>query len=78
MSWPTKPEKEFRPNSKIRITRGLEGVWTEYQTEVGRVYDADYRPQKMRGQPPTAVIIINDKPIIVRNHEFELVEESHG
>jgi hypothetical protein len=75
LSWPTKPEKEYSPNSKIRTTKGLEGVWMMYQPEVGKVYDAEYYPQKIRGQPPMAVIIIKDKQIIVRQHEFELVEE---
>lgn len=59
---------------RIRITKGLEGVWTKYQPEVGKIYDADYRPQRMRGQPPAAVIVINGKPIVVRQNEFELVE----
>lgn len=75
MGWPAKEEKEFRPNSKIRITRGLEGVWPQYQPVVGGIYDADYTPKTGRSSPEMAVIIINGKPIVVRRNEFELVEE---
>lgn len=74
MGWAMKPEKVFRPNCKIRITKCLEGVFAKYQPEVGKVYDADYTPKTGRSCPAMAVIIIHGKPIIVRNNEFELVE----
>ena len=60
-------------NRKIRITKGLEGVWSEYQPTVGEIYDADYAPGG-KSKPATAVIIIKGKKIIVRRNEFELVE----
>lgn len=78
MGWPTKADKGFTPNSKIRITRGLEGVWAEFQPQVGKTYDADFTPHKGRSCPAMAVIMIQGKPIVVRRNEFELVEDSCG
>lgn len=59
---------------KIRITKGLEGVWSEYQPIVGEIYDADYDHGR-ECKPATAVIIVNGKKIIVRKNEFELAED---
>lgn len=57
---------------KVRIIKPLEGVYREYQPEVGKVYDADY--YKSRGRyADFAVIDIKDKRIIVRMGEFEVI-----
>ncbi len=63
---------------KIRITKGLEGVWTKHQPEVGKIYDADYHQPRERGHAEIAVIVINGKKICVRKNEFELVEGDNG
>ena len=63
---------------KIRITKGLEGVFTKYQPIVGKIYDADYSPKESKSKPEMAVIMINGKKIIVRRNEFELVEGDNG
>ena len=63
---------------KIRITKGLEGVWSKHQPVVGKIYDADYHQPRVRGSAEIAVIVINGKKIIVRKNEFELVDGDNG
>lgn len=63
---------------KIRTTKGLDGVWPEYQPEVGKVYDADYAPAKHNKEgcrnSEFCVVDIKDKRIVLRRGEFEIVE----
>ncbi len=59
---------------KVKILKPLEGVYPEYQPEVGKVYDADYRKSR-KGNADFAVIDIKDKRIIVRMDEFELINK---
>lgn len=60
---------------KIRITKVLDGVWAKYQPEVGMVYDADYVLARDKKMPAVAIINMDGKPIVVRKHEFELLED---
>ena len=60
---------------KIRITKGLEGVFARYQPEVGKIYDADYVLARDKKMPAVAILSMDGKPIVVRKHEFELVED---
>ena len=63
---------------KIKITRHLEGVFPDYQPEVGNIYDADYSPAKHNKEGcrnnEFCVVDIKDKRIVLRRGEFELVE----
>ncbi len=59
---------------KIKILRYLEGVFPEYQPEVGKVYDGEYFTSRKR-VADFAVIDIKDKKIVVRVGEYEIVEE---
>ena len=60
---------------KIRITKGLEGVFSRYQPEVGKIYDADYVLARDNRMPAVAILAMDGKPIVVRKHEFELVDD---
>lgn len=64
---------------KIRIIKPLEGVFLEYQPEVGKIYDADYTPgdrqKNGNGHSEFCVIVVKDKKIILRRGEFEVVED---
>lgn len=62
----------------ICATKALEGVFPEYQPEIGKVYEAEYVPSKKYGKSkPTnaafCVVTIRDKRIILRKGEFEIV-----
>lgn len=64
---------------KVKILCPLCGVYPMYQPEVGKIYDADYRPVNYRttGQvnSPVCVIDVQDKRICLRKGEYEIVEE---
>jgi hypothetical protein len=64
---------------KVRVIRPLSGVFLEYQPEIGKIYEADYRRAKRRteGQTnaPVCVIKILDKHICLRSGEYEIVED---
>ena len=59
---------------KIRIVKPLDGVFAEYQPEVGQVYEANYCDRK-RGRPRTCIIKVLDKMICLRDGEYEFVED---
>lgn len=59
---------------KIRITRKLEDVFEKYQPVIGAVYDALYRQSNKR-YADFCVITVGDKPIVVRDKKFEIVED---
>lgn len=63
---------------KVRIEKGLEGVWPEYQPDIGKIYDADYTPAKRNEKRSMnrefCVVDIKDKRIVLRRGEFEIVE----
>lgn len=67
------------PKVKIRVIKPLTDVYQKYQPEVGKVYDAEYYPGKRKrtkednGCAPFCIINIQDKRIVVRKHEFEIV-----
>ena len=58
---------------KIRIISEIP-IFQRCQPVVGKIYDADYSPYKL-ARPASAVIIVNGKKVLVRQDEFELVEE---
>lgn len=64
---------------KVKVLCPLPGVYPEYQPEVGKIYDADYRKVNHRtsGQVngPVCVINILDKRICLRKGEYEIVED---
>ena len=57
---------------KVKILTPLQGVFRDYQPEMGKIYDAEYRKSR-KGNADFAVIDIKDKRIIVRLGEFEIV-----
>lgn len=63
---------------KILVTKVPEGVYPEYQPEVGKVYEAEYVPPKVKGDGYTTyrefcVVDIKDKRICLRNGEFAVI-----
>lgn len=70
MPYPTIPARPV----KIRIIHALEGVFPKYQPVIGGVYDALYRQSNKR-YADFSVITVLDKYIVVREGEFEIVEE---
>ena len=65
---------------KVKVTRPLEGVFAEYQPEVGKVYEAKYSPPKVHNgfghhYAAVCVIDINGKKICLRQNEYEIAEE---
>ena len=64
-------------NCKVRITKYAEGVFAEYQPEIGKVYDAKYWKQEsdnMKKVRPVCIIDVKDKSIALRKDEYEIVE----
>lgn len=58
---------------KIRIISEIP-IFQRCQPVVGKIYDADYIPHKPCRQA-SAVITVNGRKVLVRQDEFELVEE---
>jgi hypothetical protein len=62
---------------KVKILCPLPGVFAEYQPEVGKIYDASYKPFTwIKGKQQTApicVIEVNDKKICLKTSEYEIV-----
>ena len=60
---------------KVKVLRHLPGVFTQYQPNIGQIYDAEYyretRPNR-KVYPPTCVITIGDKKICLRPDEYEI------
>lgn len=64
-------------NCKVRIIKYAEGVFPEYQPEIGKVYDAKYWEQtsdSMKKARPVCIIDVKDKHIALRKDEYEIVE----
>ena len=64
-------------NSKVRVIKYAEGVFPEYQPEIGKVYDAKYWEQtsdNMKKARPVCIIDVKDKHIALRKDEYEIVE----
>ena len=57
---------------KIRITKEIPGIFQRYQSQLGKIYDAEYI-KSFRTYRPICVINMLGKRIIVRRDEFELV-----
>ena len=63
-------------NCKVRIIKYAEGVFSEYQPEIGKVYDAKYWKQasdNMKKVRPVCIIDVKDKRIAFRKDEYEIV-----
>ena len=63
-------------NCKVRIIKYAEGVFPEYQPEIGKVYDAKYWEQasdNMKKVRPVCIIDVKDKRIALRKDEYEIV-----
>ena len=63
-------------NCKVRIIKYAEGVFPEYQPEIGKVYDAKYWEQasdNMKKVRPVCIIDVKDKRIALREDEYEIV-----
>jgi hypothetical protein len=63
---------------KVKILRPLPGVFAEYQPEVGKIYDASYKPCKWnpggsQHTSPVCVISVKDKKICLKTQEYEIV-----
>lgn len=64
-------------NCKVRILKYANGVFSDYQPEIGKVYDAKYVHQtsdNMRKCSPICIIDVKDKHIALRKDEYEIVE----
>ena len=64
---------------KVKILRPLVGVYAELQPEVGKVYEASYRPSVKHSTynlhyNPVCVIEVNGKKICLRPNEYEICE----
>ena len=57
---------------KVRAIRYLNGVYLEYQPEIGKVYDGKYR-RSSKNCASFCVIPVLDKQIVLRQGEFEIV-----
>ena len=64
---------------KIRVVKEVTDIFPEYRPEVGKVYEARYRPRaKLKcgaGIGAFCVIDVLDKQIVLRSGEFEIVDE---
>ena len=65
---------------KIRVVKEVTDIFPEYRPEVGKVYEARYKPRTrekwLSSVPEFCVIDILDKQIVLRSGEFEIVEET--
>lgn len=64
-------------NCKVRVIKYAEGVFPEYQPEIGKVYDAKYWKQTSDNRKkarPVCIIDVKDKRIALRKDEYEIVE----
>lgn len=64
---------------KVKVLCPLPGVFSKYQPEVGKIYDADYRPvnHSTHGQTNSTVCVIKirDKSICLKTGEYEILED---
>ena len=61
-------------NCKVRILQHLPGVFSKYQPEIGKIYDAEYGKAHKYKFSETCVIDVLDKRIALRKGEYEIVE----
>jgi hypothetical protein len=59
---------------KIRAIKELPGVYLKYQPVIGKIYDGVYR-QSASNVASFCVIPILDKMIVLRNGEFEVIDD---
>ena len=63
---------------RIRVPKPIEEVYAEYQPDNDKVYDAVYRKGTATYKTSGfCVIDVKDKKIVVRDGEFEFVEDSY-
>lgn len=72
MGWQLKPDHVFNPTCKILVTKRLPEVFSEYQPEPGKIYDAEFCKGKKK-MSEFCVIEVKDKRIVVRHGEFVIV-----
>lgn len=62
----------------VKVIKDAEGVFPEYKPKVGKIYEARYTPRTRRktgaGHGEFCVIDMQDKKIVLRSDEFELLE----
>ena len=62
---------------KIRVVKEVTDIFPEYRPDVGKVYEARYRPRTREkcnaGIGAFCVIDVLDKQIVLRSGEFEIV-----
>lgn len=67
---------------KVRVIKYLDGVFPEYQPEVGRIYDALYNEKRTGGTGSgwayICIIDVKDKKICLKRDEYELVGDEDG
>lgn len=70
---PIVPKKSQRV--RVRIVKGLNGVYPEYQPAVGSEYDAEYCDAKNSSKQisPICIIDIKDKRICLKKEEYEII-----
>lgn len=64
---------------KVKILSHLPGVFAECQPEVGKIYEAAYKPPRWQGTSgmhyaPVCVIDVNGKKICLKHNEYEIIE----
>ena len=59
---------------KVRIVKPLEGVFAEYQPEVGQVYNACFCERGVK-KARTCAVKVRDKMICLRDGEYEFAED---
>lgn len=65
-----------RVNCRIRVPNPIEGVFPEYQPENDKVYDTFFcKADAKDKETGFCVLDIKDKKIVVRDGEFEFVED---
>jgi hypothetical protein len=65
---------------KVKILCPLPGVYAELQPEVGKIYEASYRPPKVHATyqsmhyAAVCIIEVNGKKICLKQNEYEICE----
>lgn len=69
---------ERRVSCRIRVPNPIEGVYREYQPDNDKVYDTFFCKGTAKDKETGfCVLDIKDKRIVVRDGEFEFVEDSY-
>lgn len=73
---------DMAEHRKVSVLKYLDGVYPEYQPEVGRIYDAIYNVKhrwKLDSQRTYICIIdVKDKKICLKPGEYELLGDEDG